>query len=78
MAEKQRGLMENLARIGNVKPETELPPVASEPWGYRHRARLSVRRVERRGGVLVGFRERRSTYVTDMRECHVCRKACRS
>ena len=71
VAEKQRGLMENLARIGNVKPETRLPPVAAEPWGYRHRARLSVRRVERRGGVLVGFRERRSTHVADMRECHV-------
>jgi len=71
VAEKQRGLMENLARIGNVKPETQLPPVAAEPWGYRHRARLSVRRVERRGGVLVGFRERRSTHVAEMRECHV-------
>jgi 23S rRNA (uracil1939-C5)-methyltransferase len=71
VAEKQRGLMENLARIGNVKPETELPPVAAEPWGYRHRARLSVRRVESKGGVMVGFRERRSTHVADMRECHV-------
>jgi 23S rRNA (uracil1939-C5)-methyltransferase len=71
MNEKQRGLMENLARIGNVKPETQLPPVAAEPWGYRHRARLSVRRVARKGGVLVGFRERRSTHVADMRECHV-------
>ena len=71
VAQKQRGLMENLARIGNVKPETRLPPVAAEPWGYRHRARLSVRRVERRGGVMVGFRERRSTHVADMRECHV-------
>jgi 23S rRNA (uracil1939-C5)-methyltransferase len=70
-AEKQRGLMENLARIGNVKPETELPPVAAEPWGYRHRARLSVRRVESKGGVMVGFRERRSTHVADMHECHV-------
>jgi len=71
VAEKQRGLMENLARIGNVKPETQLPAIAAEPWGYRHRARLSVRRVERRGGVLVGFRERRSTHVAEMRECHV-------
>jgi 23S rRNA (uracil1939-C5)-methyltransferase len=71
VAEKQRGLMENLARIGNVKPETQLAPVAAGPWGYRHRARLSVRRVERRGGVLVGFRERRSTHVAEMRECHV-------
>jgi 23S rRNA (uracil1939-C5)-methyltransferase len=71
VGEKQRGLMENLARIGGVKPERELPPLAGEPWGYRHRARLSVRRVARKGGVLVGFRERRSTHVADMRECHV-------
>jgi len=71
VAEKQRALIENLARIGNVKPEAQLAPVAAEPWGYRHRARLSVRRVERRGGVMVGFRERRSTHVADMRECHV-------
>lgn len=71
MSEKHRGLMENLARIGGVKPERELPPLGGEPWGYRHRARLSVRRVARKGGVLVGFRERRSTHVADMRECHV-------
>ncbi len=71
LAEKQQGLLENLARIGKVEPQTVLPPVAGEPWGYRHRARLSVRRVERKGGVLVGFRERRSTHVADMRECHV-------
>ncbi|MBV9191688.1 MAG: methyltransferase domain-containing protein, partial [Betaproteobacteria bacterium] len=42
-----------------------------EEWGYRHRARMSVRRVESKGGVMVGFRERRSTYVTDMHECPV-------
>ena len=71
VAEKQRGLVENLARIGNVAPQTLLPPLAGEPWGYRHRARLSVRRVEKKGGALVGFRERRSTHVADMRECHV-------
>src|SRR5207237_9246360 len=48
-----------------------LPMIAGEEWGYRHRARLSVRRVEKKGGVMVGFRERRSTYVTDMHECPV-------
>jgi len=47
-----------------------LPPIAGEEWGYRHRARLSVRRVERKG-VMVGFRERRSTHVADMHECPV-------
>jgi 23S rRNA (uracil1939-C5)-methyltransferase len=71
IAQKQRGLLENLARIGNVKPETVLPALAAEPWGYRHRARLSVRRVARKGGVLVGFRERSSTHVAETRECHV-------
>ncbi|HEX5477313.1 MAG TPA: 23S rRNA (uracil(1939)-C(5))-methyltransferase RlmD [Burkholderiales bacterium] len=71
MAAKQRWLEENLARIGKVQPETLLPIVYGAEWGYRHRARLSVRRVPKKGGVLVGFRERRSTYVADMRECPV-------
>jgi 23S rRNA (uracil1939-C5)-methyltransferase len=71
MAAKQRGLEENLARIGKLSPETMLPIVYGEEWGYRHRARLSVRRVEKKGGVLVGFRERRSTYVAELDECPV-------
>jgi 23S rRNA (uracil1939-C5)-methyltransferase len=71
MAAKQRWLEDCLERIGKVKPETLLPIVLGEEWGYRHRARLSVRRVEKKGGVLVGFRERRSTYIADMRECPV-------
>jgi 23S rRNA (uracil1939-C5)-methyltransferase len=71
LAEKARGLVENLARIGKVAPERLLPAISGDPWGYRGRARLSVRRVPAKGGVLVGFRERRSTYVADMRECSV-------
>ena len=71
MAAKQRWLEDCLERIGKVKPESMLPIVHGPEWGYRHRARLSVRRVEKKGGVLVGFRERRSTYIADMRECPV-------
>jgi 23S rRNA (uracil1939-C5)-methyltransferase len=71
VAAKQDWLLQNLARIGKVQPERVLPIVMGEEWGYRHRARLSVRRVEKKGGVMVGFRERRSTYVADMRECPV-------
>jgi len=71
MAGKQRWLEDCLERIGKVKPESLLPIILGEEWGYRHRARLSVRRVEKKGGVLVGFRERRSTYIADMRECPV-------
>jgi 23S rRNA (uracil1939-C5)-methyltransferase len=48
-----------------------LPIVYGEDWGYRRRARLGVRRVPKKGGVLVGFREKRSSYLADMRECPV-------
>src|SRR4051794_40069846 len=48
-----------------------LPAIYGPDWGYRYRARLSVRDVPKKGGVLVGFHERKSSYVADMRECHV-------
>jgi len=70
MLAKQDGLLQNLARIGRVEPERVLPMVTGQEWGYRHRARLSVRHVQKKG-VMVGFRERRSTYVADMHECSV-------
>ncbi len=70
MAAKEDWLLQNLTRIGKVEPERVLPMIAGEEWGYRHRARLSVRNVQKKG-VMVGFRERRSTYVTDMHECPV-------
>jgi 23S rRNA (uracil1939-C5)-methyltransferase len=71
LAAKQRWLEDCLARLGKVKADTMLPIVYGEEWGYRQRARLSVRRVAKKGGVLVGFHERRSSYVADMRTCEV-------
>jgi len=71
VAAKQRALEDALARIGRVRPETLLPAIGGPEWGYRYRARLSVRDVPKKGGVLIGFHERRSSYVADMRECHV-------
>ena len=71
VAVKQRILEDNLWHIGKVKAERILPPIHGPAWGYRHRARFSVRFVEKKGGVLVGFHEKRSSYVADMRECHV-------
>ena len=71
LAIKQRVLEDQLWHIGKVRPETMLRPVAGPPWGYRYRARLSVRHVPKKGGVLVGFHERGSSYVADMRECRV-------
>ncbi|MEO8487686.1 MAG: 23S rRNA (uracil(1939)-C(5))-methyltransferase RlmD [Betaproteobacteria bacterium] len=71
VAAKQRTLEDALARIGHVKPATLLAPIVGPAWGYRTRARLSVRHVVKKGGVLVGFHERKSSFVADMRECHV-------
>ena len=71
VAAKQRVLEEALKRIGRVTPGQLLPAVYGPSWQYRHRARLSVRNVPRKGGVLVGFHERRSSYVADMLECRV-------
>ena len=70
MAAKEDWLLQNLKRIGKVEPERVLPMIKGEEWGYRHRARMSVRNVHSKG-VMVGFRERRSTYVADMHECPV-------
>ena len=74
VAAKQRTLEDALERIGRVRPEKMLPAIAGSAWGYRHRARLSVRHVPKKGGVLVGFHERKSRYVADMHECHVLPK----
>ncbi|MDA0225688.1 MAG: 23S rRNA (uracil(1939)-C(5))-methyltransferase RlmD [Proteobacteria bacterium] len=71
VAAKQRGLEDCLARIGKVVPEELLPAIVGPEWGYRHRARLSMRFVEKKGGTMVGFHERRSIYVTDMQACEV-------
>ncbi len=74
VAMKQRVLEDNLWHLGKVKPELVLRPIEGPPWGYRLRARLSVRWVAKKNSVLVGFHERKSSYVADMRECHVMPK----
>lgn len=71
VAVKQRVLEDSLWHIGRVRPESILPPVQGEPWGYRHRARLGVRNVPQKGGMLIGFHERRSSYIADLRTCPV-------
>ncbi|WP_421955632.1 23S rRNA (uracil(1939)-C(5))-methyltransferase RlmD [Polaromonas sp.] len=71
VAVKQRVLEDNLWHIGKLKAENLLRPIEGPAWGYRYRARLSVRYVRKKGAVLVGFHERKSSYVADMRECHV-------
>lgn len=71
VAIKQRVLEDNLWHLGKVKAETLLRPIEGPAWGYRFRARLSVRHVHKKGEVLIGFHERKSRYVADMQVCHV-------
>ena len=71
LAVKQRVLEDDLWHIGRVVPDLILPAIHGPAWGYRHRARLSVRYVAKKGGVLVGFHEKRSSYVADMTSCEV-------
>ncbi|NMM80968.1 23S rRNA (uracil(1939)-C(5))-methyltransferase [Acidovorax sp. SRB_14] len=71
VAVKQRALEDNLWHLGKVKPEMLLRPIEGPAWGYRYRARLSVRHVVKKGTVLVGFHERKSRYVADMQVCPV-------
>jgi len=71
VAVKQRVLEDNLRHIGKVAAEVMLPAIHGPAWGYRERARLSVRYVVKKGGTLVGFRERRRSYVADMTSCQV-------
>ncbi len=71
VAVKQRVMEDNLWHIGKVKPDNILRAIEGPAWGYRYRARLSVRNVRKKGAVLVGFHERKSRYVADMKECRV-------
>ena len=71
VAAKQRILEDNLWHIGKVKAQTILPPIYGQSWGYRQRARLSVRHVLKKGKTLVGFREKRGGYVADMQHCEI-------
>lgn len=71
LAIKQRVLEDQLKHLAGVKAPTMLRPIAGVPWAYRYRARLSVRDVAKKGGILIGFHERASRYVADMTECHV-------
>lgn len=71
VAVKQRVLEDNLRHIGKLKPENVVRPIEGPAWGYRYRARLSVRFVRKKGAVLIGFHERKSRYVADMKVCPV-------
>jgi 23S rRNA (uracil1939-C5)-methyltransferase len=74
VAIKQRVLEDNLQHIGKVRPLTVMRPMYGPTWGYRYRARLSVRHVAKKDAVLVGFKEKKSIFVADIQSCQILPK----
>lgn len=72
---KQNTLLEQLRHAGGVQPEIILPPLIGPEWEYRRRARLAVRYVDKKQKVLVGFREKQSSFVADIDHCEVLHPA---
>jgi len=68
---KEQTLREHFAHFGGIEPETWVPPMRSRSLGYRRKARLGVKYVPARESVLVGFREKRSSFLTDIDRCVV-------
>jgi 23S rRNA (uracil1939-C5)-methyltransferase len=68
---KQKILRDNLTRIGKVEPEFWLPALDGQHWGYRRKARLGAHVVKMKGGVIVGFREKRTAYLASLASCEV-------
>ena len=68
---KQKILHDNLTRIGKVESDSWLPALDGPHWGYRRKARLGAHVVKKKGGVIVGFREKRSAYITPLASCEV-------
>lgn len=71
VATKQRVLEDDLWHLGKCRAANILRPIHGPTWGYRWRARLSVRYVAKKGAVLIGFHERKSRYIADMQSCAI-------
>ena len=67
---KQAMLFDQLKHNG-VSPEEVLPPLLGPEYGYRTKARLGVRYVHKKEKVLVGFRERNASFITETTRCEV-------
>ncbi|MDH5634007.1 MAG: 23S rRNA (uracil(1939)-C(5))-methyltransferase RlmD [Gammaproteobacteria bacterium] len=68
---KQKLLASQFEQLGFCQPETWLEPVTGPQWHYRRKARLGARFVPKKGGMLIGFREKRSSYLTGLQKCLV-------
>ena len=68
---KQEQLRDNLQKFSRAQPEEWLDSLSGAPGNYRRKARLGIRLVPKKGGILIGFRERGKSYITSLQQCHV-------
>lgn len=68
---KEVTLREQFAHFGGIEPEQWVAPMYGPTEGYRRKARLGVRYVSKRGEVLIGFREKRNSFIADIESCAV-------
>lgn len=73
IALKQSVLLEQLQHAANIDREDirVLDSLQDMQVHYRRKARLAVRIVNKKGGALVGFREKYSSFISDMDDCKV-------
>ena len=67
---KEKALFDNLARIAGAEPQHRMKPIRAADWHYRRKARPGIRHVPKKGGILIGFRERNSSYITSLMRCY--------
>ncbi|MGB3621078.1 23S rRNA (uracil(1939)-C(5))-methyltransferase RlmD [Ketobacter sp. MCCC 1A13808] len=68
---KQSVLLEQLEHFGALQPQALLAPMTGPHYGYRRKARLGVKYVLKKESVLVGFREKRNSFLAEIEKCHV-------
>jgi 23S rRNA (uracil1939-C5)-methyltransferase len=75
LALKQQALLRQLKQFGRVQPKQVLVPLTGSIWGYRGKARLGVRYVAKKDRVLVGFREKGSSFICETEHCEILHPA---
>lgn len=68
---KERVLHEQMKHIGGLSDYEHLPAMLSKTIGYRRKARLAARFVTKKDEMLVGFREKNSSFIAQMTSCAV-------
>jgi len=68
---KQDALMDMFKHMAQTQPQNILQPLRGPTQHYRQKARLGVKFVEKKGKVLVGFREKGSAFLADLHSCQV-------